>query len=104
MSLYVILITQGVSPKCLSPPKNGIKTHDDVGKICQSYRGSLHSWSGNEVCVLNALLQMEQGGSFSQLYRGRYIAIRKPISPHKRSWKRPNKGVLLPMVLDNDEV
>ena len=24
-------------------------------------------------------------------------------SPHKRSWKRPNKEVLLPMVLDNDE-
>ena len=63
MSLYIILIIQVVSSKCLSPPTSGISAHDDVGKIWQGYWGSFHSWNENGVCVLDALLQMEQGKS-----------------------------------------
>ena len=66
------------------------------GQMWQDYQSSFHSWSGNGVYVLRALSQMEQGI---------YIAPSKLIKLTQMILeKRPNKGVLLLMVLDNGEV
>ena len=46
MSLYVILIIQRVSPKCLSPLTSGIRAHGDVGKIWQGYQVPLTVGAG----------------------------------------------------------
>ena len=84
---------------------SGIKAHGGVRQMWQGNRDSFRSWSGNTVCVFEALLQMEQGSSLSQLEWGRYITPKKAHKAHTNDLgKRPNKGVLLPMVLDNDEV
>ena len=62
----------------------------------QDYQSSFHSWSGNGVYVLRALSQMEQGI---------YIAPSELIKLTQMILeKRPNKGVLLLMVLDNGEM
>ena len=62
----------------------------------QEYQSSFHNWSGNGVCVLRALSQMEQGI---------YIAPSKLIKLTQMIFeKSPNKGLLLLMVLDNGEV
>ena len=52
-----------------------------VGQRWHGYRGSFRSWSGNRVCVLESLSQMEHGGSLSQLEQERYIAPSKSIKP-----------------------
>ena len=53
-------------------PTSGIRAHGVVGQRWLGYRGSFCSWSGNGVCVLKALSQMEWG---------QYIAPTKPIKP-----------------------
>ena len=58
---------------------SGIRAYGCMGQMWQGYRGSFRSWNGNEICVLETLLQMEQAGSLLQLEWGRYIALSKPI-------------------------
>ena len=53
--------------KVFISPTSSIKAHGDVGQRWKGYRDSFRSWSGNAVCVLETLSQMEQGGSLSQL-------------------------------------
>ena len=63
-------------------------------------RDSFRSWSGNGMCVLKPFHKWSRAGLFcNQSGDG----ILYQASLHKRSWKRSNKEVLLPMVLDNDE-
>ena len=52
-----------------------------MGQRWQGYRGSFRNWSGNGVCVLEALSQIEHGRSFLQLEWGRYITPSKSIKP-----------------------
>ena len=58
---------------------SGIRAHGVVGQSWQGYQGSFHSWSGNKICVLKALSQMEQGKSLFLLEQGQYIIPSKPI-------------------------
>ena len=62
-------------------PTSGIRAYGGVGQRWQGYRDSFCNWSGNWVCVLKALLQIEQGGSLSKLEWGWYITPSKPIKP-----------------------
>ena len=47
------------------------------------------------VCVLEALSQMEQDGSLSQLERGRYIASSKPIKPTQMILKKTQQRSII---------
>ena len=95
MSLYIILIIQGSFSRC-SLLTNGIRAHGGVGQMWQDYQSSFRSWSRNGMCVCKAISQVEQG---------LYIALSKLIKITQTILeKRPNKGVLLLMVLKNGEV
>ena len=74
--------------KVFISPTSGIRAHGGIGQKWQGYQGSFRSWSENMVCVIEALSQMEQDGSLSQLEWGRYIVLSKPIKPTQMILKK----------------
>ena len=81
--------------KVFISPTSGIRAHGGIGQKWQGYQGSFRSWSENMVCVIEALSQMEQDGSLSQLERGRYIASSKPIKPTQMILKKTQQRSII---------
>ena len=81
--------------KVFISPTSGIRTHGGVGQKWQGYQGSFRSWSENMMCVIEALSQIEQDGSLSQLERRRYIVPSKPIKPTQMILKKTQQRSII---------